>query len=146
MHREVYERLIRLTIAELPEEVRNHLDNLEIVIKDRPSRTDLAAAGLGPRDTLLGLYTGVPLTQRTTGYGAVLPDKITIFRRPIEARARSWEELVRLVRETVLHEIGHHIGMSEADMERVEEEWRQRPAPFVLPPPSRLQRSPRKTS
>jgi len=69
--------------------------------------------GLGPGQTLFGLYEGVPLTERSSHYGMVLPDKITIFRQPIEAYCRSEEEIRQMVRRTVLHELAHHFGIPD---------------------------------
>jgi len=124
MRRTVYERLVREALNDLPHELRTHIQNVEIVIEDRPSREQLSAAGLQPPATLFGLYQGIPLKERGSWYGNVLPDKITIFRRPIEARCRTWDDLVRTVRQTVLHEIGHYFGLSEARLQEIEEAWR----------------------
>jgi predicted Zn-dependent protease with MMP-like domain len=89
------------------------LDNVEVVVESHPSPAQLQNLGLGPRGTLFGLYEGVPLTRRTSGYNLVLPDKITIFRRPIEAYCRSDEQVRQVVRRTVLHELAHHFGISD---------------------------------
>jgi predicted Zn-dependent protease with MMP-like domain len=123
---EVYERLIDEAVADLPEELRSRIQNLEIVIEDRPTRAQLRAAGVYPPSTLLGLYQGIPLTGRGSWYGNVLPDKITIFRKPIEAQSADWDDFVRVVRETVLHEIGHHFGLSDARLHEIERDWRRR--------------------
>jgi len=74
-------------------------------------------AGIGPGSTLFGLYTGVPLTKRTTSYGMVLPDKITLYRRSIEEGCRTEQEIQTQIRFTLLHEIGHHFGLSEDDLQ-----------------------------
>ncbi len=124
MRRAVYERLVREALNDLPDELRSRIQNVEIVIEDRPSREQLSAAGLRPPATLLGLYQGIPLKERGSWYGNVLPDKITIFRRPIEARCRTWDDLVRTVRQTVLHEIGHYFGLSEPRLQEIERAWR----------------------
>ncbi|MDP2659656.1 MAG: metallopeptidase family protein [Dehalococcoidia bacterium] len=100
----------------LPGPIRDRISNVAIVVEDEPTPAQLAEAGVGPGATLLGLYTGIPLTERTTNYGMVLPDRITIFRRPILEFCHSEEELMDQVRRTVLHEIGHHFGLSEADL------------------------------
>jgi predicted Zn-dependent protease with MMP-like domain len=86
----------------LPEEFRSRLSNVEIIVEDIPDR-----------ETLLGLYHGVPQTRRGSGYAGVLPDLITIYRLPIEARARTEEQLAHDVRRTVWHEIAHHFGISD---------------------------------
>lgn len=125
MHRAVYDRLIRETLDNLPEDLRSRIHNVEIVIEERPTRTQLQAAGLRPPQTLFGLYQGIPLQARGAWYGNVLPDKITIFRRPIEAHSRNDDDLVRIVRQTVLHEIGHYFGLGEERLHEIEEGWSQ---------------------
>lgn len=76
-------------------------------------------AGTGPGETLFGLYTGIPLTERTSSYGMVLPDKITLYQRSIEEGCRTKEEVQAQIRTTLLHEIGHHFGLSEEELEQV---------------------------
>jgi predicted Zn-dependent protease with MMP-like domain len=90
------------------------MDNVDIVVEDRPHYHHLAASRVSPGETLLGLYQGVPLTSRGSAYGMVLPDKITIFQRPIEAMCETPEEIEEKVRQVVLHEVAHHFGMDEA--------------------------------
>ena len=90
---------------------------MAVIIEEEPTAEQLAEAGLGPGDTLFGLYSGIPLTQRTGDYGMVLPDRITIFRQPLLEWCRSEEELVTEVRRTVLHEVGHYFGLSEEELE-----------------------------
>jgi predicted Zn-dependent protease with MMP-like domain len=101
---EAFEAHTRDAVASLPPEIRARMSNVEIVIEEEPP-------GGQP---LLGLYQGVPLTRRGSSYGAVLPDKITIFRRPLE-RLYGYdpETLRREVRRVVLHEIAHHFGISD---------------------------------
>ena len=125
MKPEVYERLVQQAIDSLPDDIRSQLDNVAIVIEDRPSREQLHAAGIQPPQTLFGLYQGIPHTGRGSWYGNVLPDKITIFRKPIEAYSPTWDDLVRTVRQTVLHEIGHHFGLSDERLREIERTWRQ---------------------
>ena len=126
MKREVYERLVQEAVADLPEELRSRIQNLAIVIEDRPTRVQLRDAGVQPPATLFGLYQGIPLRSRGGWYGNVLHDKITIFRRPIEAFSHDWDDLVRIVRETTLHEIGHYFGLTEEQLRQIEIVWRQR--------------------
>lgn len=96
-----FEELVRRALDELPEAAARALSNVEVVISER-----------GPRD-LLGLYEGIPLTERDSNYAGVLPDVITLFREAIEAKARDSDDLVKEVRTTVLHEIAHHFGISD---------------------------------
>jgi predicted Zn-dependent protease with MMP-like domain len=89
------------------------------VIERRPRRHHLRYAGLAPDDVLLGLYEGVPLKDRSSDYGMVLPDKITIFQEPLERSCRGEAELEREVRNTVLHELAHHFGTSDEELEEM---------------------------
>ncbi|MDI7275590.1 MAG: metallopeptidase family protein [Anaerolineae bacterium] len=97
----------------LPEEIAARLENVEVVVEDRPTRQQLIRARLRRGHTLFGLYEGVPRTERTSHYGLVLPDKITIFQEPIETCCRSPQEIREQVRRTVVHEIAHHFGIDD---------------------------------
>ena len=110
--------LVGRALRRLPARFRDHLANVAVIIEEEPSPEDLAESGLAPGETLFGLYTGIPLTQRTTDYAMVLPDRITIFRRPLLEWCQSEEELVDEVRVTVLHEIGHYFGLSDEELEK----------------------------
>ena len=118
MRRRVFERLVAKALRELPPDFRDRLDNVEILIKDEPDPTDLAEAGLGPGSTLFGLYHGIPLTERVN-YGSTLPDRITLFQRPIERACRSNWQIRREVRQTVWHELAHHFGISDDRIEAI---------------------------
>jgi predicted Zn-dependent protease with MMP-like domain len=113
MDADKFEKLVARAIEDLPEEFRERLENIDIVVADEPSRTQRRTSHLGPRDTLLGLYEGVPLTERTHNYSLVMPDKITIFQRPIEAMYRSDSQVISEVQRVVRHEIAHHFGISD---------------------------------
>ncbi len=117
MERRRFERLIRRALAELPSPYGDWLANVDVVVERRPSRHQLGAAG--PGETLFGLYEGVPLTERNSDYGLVLPDKITIFQEPLEREFRRDAELIEEVRRTVLHELAHHFGISDEELERL---------------------------
>ena len=108
-----FERLVLRALDGLPEEFRRRLDNVAVIVEPRPTRAQLRAAGLGPRDTLLGLYVGTPLPARTGDYHLALPDRILIFQAPLEAVCRSKHELVEQVRRTVVHELAHHFGIDD---------------------------------
>ncbi len=108
-----FEELVTEALNSLPPDIQEKLNNVEVVVEWRPSPAQLRSLGLGSGHTLFGLYEGIPLTERTSHYGMVLPDKITIFRQPIEARCRSEEEIRRMVRRTVLHELAHHFGIPD---------------------------------
>jgi predicted Zn-dependent protease with MMP-like domain len=110
---ELFERLVTDAIDSLPEFFRDRLDNVEVLVEDWPDRHTMQIAGVRSPYSLLGFYHGVPLTQRTTYYGLVTPDKISIYRRPIEAQCRTPDELAATVRRVVLHELAHHFGIDD---------------------------------
>jgi len=89
-------------------------------VEERPTSDQVAEAGLKRSETLLGLYQGVPLTRRGGHYGMVVPDKITIFQKPIEAMCRYDSEIVAEVQRVVRHEIAHHFGISDARLKQLE--------------------------
>jgi predicted Zn-dependent protease with MMP-like domain len=119
MDREKFEELVDKAVQNLPAEIFDHLDNVEVVVDDRPSPNQLRKYGLKPNQTLLGLYEGVPQTRRSSNYGMVLPDKITIFQNTIEAVCRSDEEVIAEVEKVVKHEIAHHFGISDARLREI---------------------------
>jgi predicted Zn-dependent protease with MMP-like domain len=105
-----FEELVADALDEVPDELALEMENVAVVVEDWPSRTQRE----GRRGTLLGLYEGVPLTARgPVTYAGVMPDKITIFRGPLCARARDEAELAAQVRVTVLHEVGHYFGLDD---------------------------------
>jgi predicted Zn-dependent protease with MMP-like domain len=108
-----FEELVAEALDSLPPDIQEKLENVEVVVEWRPSPAQMRRMGLGPGQTLFGLYEGVPLTERTSGYNLVLPDKITIFRQPIETYCRTDEQVRQTVRRTVLHELAHHFGISD---------------------------------
>ena len=117
LRQDEFEDLVMDAIGELPQELLARLDNVAIVVQKWPNRDQMDEAELEHRGELLGLYEGIPLTDRE-GYNLVLPDKITIFQGPVEAMCHTREEMAREVRVTVAHEIAHHFGI---DDERLEE-------------------------
>ncbi len=116
MQRTDFEELVAQAIESLPDEVLGWLDNVAIVVAQWPTPAQLAGSGLGAGDLLLGLYVGVPKTHRGFTYGETIPDKIVIFQGPIEQIYRTPAQIRDQVRRTVLHEIGHHFGLGEADL------------------------------
>lgn len=106
--------LVREAVESLPEPIARAMENVEVVVEPWPTLQQLLAAGVTPgRGTLFGLYQGVPLTRRSSGYNLVLPDKITIFQGPITAVHQSDEAIREQVRRTVVHEIAHHFGIDD---------------------------------
>jgi len=105
-------------VESLPEYFRNAMQNVRIIVDDEPERALRRRGGFRSSNLLLGLYHGVPLSQRGSSYGAwpVVPDTITIYRRNILAVAAGPAEVPKIVRDTIIHEIGHHFGMSEREI------------------------------
>ncbi len=114
---EEFEEVVSKAIEDLPEEFKSKLDNVDVVVEDYPSAE--IRRRFPPNRLILGLYQGVPHKRRTTGYGLVLPDKITLFKRNIEMVSSSREEIYARIRKTLLHEIGHHFSLSDRDLRRM---------------------------
>ena len=112
MDRFEFEELVRQAFESLPDQFIDRLDNVDVVVADYPSREQRRTNNLAPGETLYGLYEGIPQPDRE-GYGFVMPDKITIFQRPIEEACEDDEQIVEQVRVTVVHEIAHHFGISD---------------------------------
>jgi predicted Zn-dependent protease with MMP-like domain len=119
MHGNTFEQLVAEALNTLPEPFREQLDNVEVVIEDWPDQETMRQAGVRHPAQLLGLYHGIPQTKRTRNYGLVLPDKISIYRRPIEMRCRTLEEVRDLIRQVLRHEIAHHFGSSEERLQEI---------------------------
>jgi predicted Zn-dependent protease with MMP-like domain len=113
VNRKRFERLVAEALDSLPPDFQQKIDNIDVVIRPWPTREEVRRMGLPPGETLLGLYEGIPLTERTSRYGLVLPDRITIYQGPIEACCRSVGEVRLRVRQVVMHELGHHFGISD---------------------------------
>jgi predicted Zn-dependent protease with MMP-like domain len=121
MKRDIFESLVIEAMSTLPIRVRKAIKNVAIVIEQEPRRKKMSEVSIKRDEMLLGLYEGIPLTQRGSGYFGVLPDKITIFQKSIEALSReSEEEVATLVCEVVWHEIGHYFGLSDAELDILE--------------------------
>ncbi len=114
-----FERLVAEALAGLPPRFQRWLDNVAIVIEDEPSPEVRAEMGLAEADTLFGLYQGTPRTTWGRDEVAVVPDRILIYRRPIERACHGPDEVRFEVRQTVRHEIGHHFGLSEEELSDV---------------------------
>jgi len=122
MDRERFERLVAEAVESLPDELHARLENIDVVVEDRPTARQLAEVKLKRDETLLGLYEGVPLTRRSPHYGLVAPDKITIFQKPIEAICRNDTEIRDEIRRVVQHEIAHHFGIGDARLRQLEKD------------------------
>ena len=109
-----FEELVDEALASLPAIFQEKIDNVVFLVKRWPTRDDLRRAGVPAGQTLLGLYSGIPLTRRTSGYNLVAPDTITLYQGPIEAAAGGEVAQIReQVRHTVIHEVAHYFGISD---------------------------------
>lgn len=119
MTREEFENIVSEGFNDLPQTIRQKMDNVALVIEDYPSSAQMQKGGTKRGMLLLGFYEGVPRTKRGAGYNLVLPDKITIFQKTIEMVARSEEQIKSVVKETVWHEIAHHFGFDEESVRKL---------------------------
>lgn len=126
MERRDFEWLVEDAVDALPEHLRTAMDNVGIVIEDRPRRKKASEVGIHSGEMLLGLYEGVPKSERGAGYFGVAPDKITIFRQALEEEAEDDRDLAELVRDVVWHEIGHHFGFEDPELEELERKRKRR--------------------
>jgi predicted Zn-dependent protease with MMP-like domain len=125
MTREKFLTLVDEALASIPQRFRDAITNVAIVVEDEPSAEQLADVEVDPGDTLLGLYQGTPLTERQWAHGNVLPDKVTLFQGPIEDASDDEDDVVVAIGETLIHELGHYFGLSEDEIEEIEERyWR----------------------
>jgi len=122
MDRASFERLVAQAVADLPEEFLERLENVDVIVEDQPTAGQMRHLGLNHGETLLGLYEGVPQTERGGHYGLVPPDKITIFQRSIEAECRYGGSISAEIQRVVKHEIAHHFGISDARLHQLEKE------------------------
>ena len=125
MTRSRFEELVHDALASIPRRFRAALQNVAIVVEDEPSVEVLEEMDIEPPDTLLGLYQGIPLTERRWDYGNTLPDRVVLFQGPIERDADNDEDVKVAVGETLIHELGHYFGLSEEEIEEVEEKYWQ---------------------
>jgi predicted Zn-dependent protease with MMP-like domain len=113
MERERFEELVARAVNNLPQEFLDRLDNVDVLVDDYPTTAQMQKGRVTTGSVLLGLYEGVPQTRRSSHYGMVLPDKITIFQKPIEFRCLTEEEISREIERVVRHEIAHHFGIGD---------------------------------
>lgn len=122
MTRTQFEALVDRALRKLPRSFKERLSNIAVVVEDWADEATLEEMGIEPPDTLYGLYRGIDLTRRDTSYGNVLPDTIHIYQGPIEEDCADQEEMAELVRDVVIHEIGHYFGLDDETMEGIEQE------------------------
>ncbi len=126
MTRKQFDRLVAEAVQSIPARFRDEMQNLSIVVEDEPDDDLLADMGIEPPDTLFGLYQGTPLPERSWGHGNTLPDRIVLFQGPIEDSCDSDDEVIVAIGETLIHEVGHYFGLSEEEIEAIEDRyWRE---------------------
>ena len=123
MTRPAFEKLVREALDVIPRRFRSRLDNVEIVVEDVASAELLAEMGSPEDEPLFGLYQGTPLTERGWAHGNALPDRIIVYQRTIEEACSSEDEIFEEVCLTVIHEAGHYFGLSEEEIEAIEDEF-----------------------
>lgn len=125
MTREQFERLVADAITLIPKRFRREMKNIAIIVDDEPSAELLEEMEIDPPDSLYGLYQGTPLPERTAGWGNTLPDCVTLFQKPIEEDCDDDDDVRMVIGETLIHEVGHYFGLSEEEIEEIEERyWR----------------------
>jgi predicted Zn-dependent protease with MMP-like domain len=124
MNARQFDALVREALRSIPKRFRDRLHNVAVVVEDEPDPAVLDEMGIEPPDTLFGLYQGTPITERSWDFGNRLPDKISIYRRPIEDACDGDEDAIfEEVCATIIHEAGHYFGLSEEEIEAIEERW-----------------------
>jgi predicted Zn-dependent protease with MMP-like domain len=125
--REQFSQLVEDALKQIPRRFRDAMHNVAVIVEDEPSADVLEEMDVDPSDTLFGLYHGVPLTERSASYGNTLPDRISIYQRAIEDACEDEDDMRVCVAETLIHEFGHYFGMTEDEIEAIEENyWRTR--------------------
>jgi predicted Zn-dependent protease with MMP-like domain len=122
LSRREFEKLVERALTRLPGRFRERIENVAVVVEHWADDGTLAEMEIEPPDTLYGLYRGTDLTRRDSFYGGVLPDTITIYQGPIEEDCDSREEMEELIRDTVVHEVGHYFGLDDDRLEELEQE------------------------
>ena len=126
MTRDAFERLVADAVKRIPARFRREMQNIAIVVEDAPAAALLDEMGIEPPDSLYGLYQGIPLPERHWAEGNRLPDRITIYQHSIEEDAEDEEDARDMIAETLIHEVGHYFGLSEEEIEAIEENyWRR---------------------
>jgi predicted Zn-dependent protease with MMP-like domain len=122
LSRHEFEEAAVSALEKLPRFLKKKMENVDVVVEAQASAELLSEMGLRSPFELLGLYQGIPFNRRGFYYGNVLPDKITLFQRPIESVCRTREEIVEKVREVVIHEVGHYFGFDDEKLRELEGE------------------------
>ena len=127
MTRDRFEQLVEEALRGIPRRFRDAMKNVAVIVEDEPPDHVLHDMDIGPEDKLFGLYEGTPLPERSASYGNTLPDRISIYQAPIEQACDTDDDIRICVAETVIHELGHYFGMSEEEIEEIEEHYWRKP-------------------
>jgi len=122
MDKNRFEKLVDEALESLPEDFKKRLENITVMVENKPSREVLRRMGIPPGSTLFGLYHGVPFTHRGPFYGNLPPDVIVIYQEPIVRFSATEEEIKQRVKDVVLHEVGHYFGLDEKDLRDIEQD------------------------
>lgn len=123
MRRDEFAALIEEAIELIPDRFREAMRNIALVVEDDPPDELLREMEIEPPDTLYGLYVGTPLTERPWADGNREPDQIVLYQGPLEEDAVNEDDLVAMVAETLIHEVGHYFGLSEEEIQAIEDEF-----------------------
>ena len=123
MTRDRFVRLVEEAFMRIPRRFRQAMHNVAVIVEDEPPPHVLDDMDIEPDESLFGLYQGTPLPERGSTYGNTLPDRISIYQKPIEEACADDEEIRQCVAETVIHEFGHYFGMSEEQIGAIEEQY-----------------------
>lgn len=121
MERERFEKCVEEALSKIPKKFKKHIQNIAVIIEDKPPEEISGGRGGSTPRTTLGFYHGVPFKHRGPFYGNMPPDIIVIYKEPIERLSHSEEDLKEKIREVILHEVGHYFGLSERELRDIEE-------------------------
>jgi predicted Zn-dependent protease with MMP-like domain len=121
-----FEKLVDEALDSLPPDFKKRLENITVIVENRPSKEVLRRMGIPPGGVLFGLYHGVPYTHRGPFYGNIPPDVIVIYQEPIVRFSATVDEIKQRVKEVVLHEVGHYFGLDEKDLQDIEKDPKRR--------------------
>jgi predicted Zn-dependent protease with MMP-like domain len=125
MTRQQFDQLVEEALRDIPRRFRSEMKNIAIVVEDEPPPDVLEEMEIEPPDSLFGLYQGTPLPERSWAHGNALPDRISLYQRTIEEESEDHEDVIVCIAETLIHEIGHYFGLSEEEIEEIEDKyWR----------------------
>lgn len=122
MDKKRFEQLVDAALESLPQAFKQRLENITVIVEDKPSQDVLRRMGIPPGHVIFGLYHGVPYTRRGPFYGNIPPDVIVIYQEPIVRFSTTEEDIKQKVQDVVLHEVGHYFGLDEKDLRKIEKE------------------------